>query len=417
MNAFEIVVYPFLFAAIYFEVFLLVTLLSASKKKAPVPESLLPRVAVIVPCWNEESTISATTDSLLALSYPKDKLRIVLVNDGSTDRTGEMLESYASNPQVKVVHQENGGKFAAVNFGIQNAGGADLIGCLDADSFVEPNALREMIPYFDDATIAAVTPAMSVHKPKNILEHMQHAEFVLGIALRYILAVVNGLYVAPGPFSLYRRRVFDELGGFKYGYQTEDMEMALRVQKAGYAIASAPSARVYTKVMRTVPTLLKQRTRWTSGFLLNMIHDYWSLVGNPRYGALGLLVLPLAFFSIVGGLVVAGIALYHVIESIVRTVSVTYGVPLSYTLMPRFSLEWSSLPVTGILLLSLLAMLGSIFFIILGKRVSQTPGHLGCGVILYIFVYALVAPLWLARSVVEVTTGAKLSWRNTDARF
>ncbi len=132
---------------------------------------------------------------------------------------------------------------------------------------------------------------------------MQHAEFVLGIALRHTLASVNGRHVAAGPFSLYRRSVRMELGGFRFGHQTEDMEMALRIQKAGYAIDSAPRARVYTKVPRSVPALIKQRTRWTSGFLRNVSQEYRSPVGNPRYGALGMIVLPLGFLALIGGLV------------------------------------------------------------------------------------------------------------------
>lgn len=267
MNA-EFFAYPFLFAAIYFEAFLLVTFLSAparaTRERTRVTHT--PNVAIIVPCWNEASTVGGTAESVLALDYPKDKLRLILVNDGSTDSTASAMDTFAGREGVTVVHQQNGGKHAALNAGIALAKDAELIGCLDADSFVEKNALLEIIPCFDDPRVGAATAAMSIHKPRTLLEQMQNAEYVLGIALRHILASVNGLHVTPGPFSFYRRSVIEELGGFRNGHNTEDMEMALRIQRAGYRIDSAHTAQVFTAVPRTVPALVKQRVRWTTGF-------------------------------------------------------------------------------------------------------------------------------------------------------
>ncbi|MGB4076775.1 MAG: glycosyltransferase family 2 protein, partial [Minisyncoccia bacterium] len=329
MHDLTVLSYPFIFAAIYFEAFLLVTLLSAPARKARdrALSTRTPTIAMIVPCYNEEATIAATTESLLALHYPKDRLRIILVNDGSTDGTGAHMDSYLPHPQVTVIHQKNGGKHSALNAGIALASDAELVGCLDADSFVDPEALREMIACFDEPKVGASTAAMSIHKPKNILEHTQNAEYILGIALRHILAAVNGLYVTPGPFSLYRRDLVLSLGGFRHGHHAEDMEMALRLQRAGYAIGSAHLARVYTKAPSTVPALVKQRTRWTTGFLRNVMNDYRDMVGNPRFGALGLLVLPLGFAAIIGGIGLFLLALYELVRRGVEAVVLASGVP------------------------------------------------------------------------------------------
>lgn len=417
MTPVEIAIYPFLFAAIYFQAFLLVTLLSrpAREMRARPASGKTPLVAMIVPCWNEESTVAGTVDSLLALDYPADKLRIVLVNDGSTDGTKAVMDAYQDHPQITVIHKENGGKHTAINAGIAAMPDAELVGCLDADSFVAPSAMREIIACFDDPKVAAATPAMSVYSPKNLLEHTQNAEFILGIALRHIVAAVNGLHVTPGPFSLYRRNVVVALGGFKYGHQTEDMEMALRLQKAGYAIDNAPRARVYTKGMKTVPALVKQRTRWTSGFLRNMLTDYRDLVGNPRYGALGVLILPLGFLAIVGGLVAFAMALYQLAKTLVDTYLITSGVPLSYTLsglVPAFgSLDWFFVPATLFALLIAIAAVGTAMLVILGKRISDTPGTLAKGMVGYLVVYGLIAPFWLLRSVADVATNTKRGWR------
>ena len=187
---------------------------------------------------------------------------------------------------VRIIRKENGGKHTALNAGIA-ATRAEIVGCLDADSFVEPSALREIVACFDNPRVAAATAAMSVHKPKNILQHMQNAEYTFGITLRHAFASVNGLYVTPGPFSFYRRSIVEKLGGFRYGHQTEDMEMALRIQHAGYKIENAPRARVYTKAPDTILELIRQRTRWTSGFLRNILNEYRHLIFSRRHSALG----------------------------------------------------------------------------------------------------------------------------------
>lgn len=411
------VAYPFLFAAVYFQAFLLVTFLSrpALAARERKVSTRTPKVAVVVPCWNEERTIKGTVDSLLALDYPAKLLQIVLVNDGSTDGTKAVMDNYLNHPQITVVHKENGGKHTAINKGTEIAHDAEIIGCLDADSFVSPEALKEMIACFDDPNVAATTPAMSVHKPTNLLERMQNAEFILGIALRHILAAVNGLHVTPGPFSLYRRAVLVELGGFRYGHQTEDMEMALRIQRAGYAIDSAPKARVYTKAPRSVPALVKQRTRWTTGFLRNMMHDYRDLIGNPRYGALGTLVLPLGFFAIVGGIILFAIVIFQLAYNLTQAIIITSGVPLSYTLstlVPKLgAIEWFYVPMTLFALLSAISIVGAIAFILVGRRISKTPGNIGMDLAGWVLLYGLVAPFWLIRSVADVATGTKRGWR------
>ncbi|MCF1193518.1 hypothetical protein LRR18_18155, partial [Mangrovimonas sp. AS39] len=95
------------------------------------------------------------------------------------------------------------------------------------------NALKEIVTCFDNENVGAATSSMTVYKPRTILEHIQSAEYLIGVLLRHILASVNGLYVTPGPFSLYRTSAILTVGGFRKGYNTEDMEMALRMQKAG----------------------------------------------------------------------------------------------------------------------------------------------------------------------------------------
>ena len=413
----ELLAYPFLFIAIFFESFVLVTFLSApatsarARKAADITDPHLPRVAIIVPCLNEGETVAATADSLLALQYPSDKLEIILVDNGSTDDTPTVMARYKGHPQVRVLLEKMRGKHNAVNAGIAVTD-ADLIGCLDADSFVEPDALLEIIPSFRDENVGATTAAMSVHKPKNILQHMQNAEYIFGITLRHVLSSVNGLYVTPGPFSLYRRRVVLALGGFREGHKTEDLEMALRLQKACYWIENAPRARVYTKAPLTLAALIKQRARWTTGFMRNVGIEYRGLIGRRRYGALGTIVLPLGFMAIASGILVFCLAIFMLVQRAVTAYQLRVGIPLSYAWLPHnLGFDWFHLPSSLYILLGLATVIGSVTMITIGKRLSKTPGSLARGLFAYIFLYGLIAPLWLLRATTDVALGKRRSWR------
>ncbi len=407
----QMLAYPFLFLALFFQTFTLVTFLSKPAREARrrVTGRTEPTVAIIVPCWNEGETVAATTDSLLALDYPKSKLEIILVDNASSDNTPEVMERYRSNPQVRIIHEARRGKYIAVNSGIA-ATSAEIIGCLDADSFVEPDALRESVAGFTSPDIAAVTAAMSVHKPKNLLQHMQNAEYILGIVRQNALAIVHGIHVTPGPFSLYRRDIILAVGGFRSGYQTEDLEMALRLQKNGYHIANAAGARVYTKAPSTLSALVKQRTRWTSGYLRNIINEYGGMIGNSKYGALGLITLPIGTLTIGSGILIFAVVIYELVKRLVHFVLVRVGVPLGYTLAVH-NFDWFYFPTTVYTLLGLLAICSALLMVAAGKHISKTPGSLGLGFVGYVLLYGFVAPLWLIRSSVDVAFGKRRGWR------
>lgn len=403
-------IYPSIFLALYFEVFIILGFFDsrASSRRGSRANLSFPSVSIIVPCHNEEKTVRATAESLKALDYPKDKLTIVLVNDGSTDGTKTVLDSFTTDPQIIVIHKEQGGKHTALNAGI-TATKSEFVGCLDADSFAEPKSLREVMAQFDDEKIGAVTSAMSVYEPKSILERMQHAEYLLGITLRHILSALNGLHVTPGPFTIFRRKTLEETGGFRSAHNTEDMEIALRIQKAGWTIQNAPQARIYTKAPRTVPGLVKQRVRWTSGFIRNAF-DYRDLIANPRFGVLGLLVLPLGVFSLYYTLVIISVLGTEFAQWIWKFVANAFRVPLSFTFrVPTFELFFA--PVSALSILAFIAITFTIVLIVTGARISGTKGRLGTSIMSYIAFYGLVAPLWTLRSIADVTLGVKRPWR------
>ncbi len=407
---FEAVVYPFLFLALFFEVFLILTYFETeSKKRRRIgATNVFPKISIIVPSYNEAKTLGQTVDSLLKLDYPKEHLDIILVNDGSTDGTAAIADAYTSNAHVRVLHKENGGKHTALNAGIAIATG-EYVACLDADSFASTGALREIISHFDDLQIGAVTASMSIHRPRAILERVQQAEYLIGILLRHILSTMNGLHVTPGPFTVYRRNVFKEIGDFRSAHNTEDMEIALRMQKAGWKIQNAPRARVYTKAPKEFRALLKQRVRWTTGFIRNSV-DYRELFGNPKHGALGMIVLPLGALSILASITLFIFSMVQLGQNTWDFGVTTSSVPLSYTLrLPVF--DWFFVPLNSIIVLGALATIIAIAFVVEGARISKTRAAVGPALLWYIPLYGFIAPLWLIRAIIDVSFGIHRSWR------
>jgi biofilm PGA synthesis N-glycosyltransferase PgaC len=150
-----------------------------------------------------------------------------------------------------------------------------------------------MIPYFNESMVMAVTPAMKVHHAGNILQKIQSAEYNIGILLKSIMHKLEAIHVTPGPFSLFKKEIFEKIGYFKHAHNTEDMEIAFRLQEHRYRIANCPNAFVYTITPNTFKKLYKQRTRWTYGFLKN-VQDYRHMLFNSKYGNMGMLTLPFA---------------------------------------------------------------------------------------------------------------------------
>ncbi|MBI5005017.1 MAG: glycosyltransferase family 2 protein, partial [Candidatus Lloydbacteria bacterium] len=116
---------------------------------------------------------------MLNIDYPKDRLRILAINDGSTDDTALVLKKYLGHPQIKVINKENGGKHTVLNMGIAQAT-TDFIGCLDADSYVKPDALIRLMRRFENPLVMAVVPSLHVSNAKTLIQKMQLVEYVIG---------------------------------------------------------------------------------------------------------------------------------------------------------------------------------------------------------------------------------------------
>lgn len=307
--------YPFLFFSLYFQVFLFLSFLENRKKikkEARREITTFPSVTVAVPCWNEEKTLGGTLDSLLELDYPKDKLKIVVVDDGSKDGTLSIARAYEEKHRglIFVYTKPNGGKHTAMNLALEKCD-TELFGCLDADSFVKKNTLREIISYFEaDEKVMAVTPCIHIKDPKTIVQRMQAVEYLMGVFVRKVYGELDAIQVTPGPFSIFKKIAFDIIGPYRKAHNTEDFEITLRMHLHHLKIANAHKATVYTYGPDTVQGFLRQHLRWARGFLENAI-DYRHMFFKKEYGNFGVITLPVAFLFAFYEVYVFTYSMYH----------------------------------------------------------------------------------------------------------
>lgn len=269
----------------------------------PAPAGWEPEVSIVIPAYNEEEHIEKTLESLLALDYPKSRLDIIVVDDGSSDSTYEKALAF-QNQGIRIFTKQNAGKGAALNYGIAHARG-ELVATMDADSAVTTNAIRELLPLFGEDDVMAVTPAVKIMPGKKLLVEVQRIEYLMILFSRKLLSFIDSVPVTPGPFSIFRKKVFGIIGGFDEKNLVEDQEICLRIQSANYRVASSMSAIIYTNPPDNMRDFLRQRVRWQRGGLRN----YWKYrtLIRPEYGDFGMFFVPLNYITIISLFILLGL--------------------------------------------------------------------------------------------------------------
>ncbi|MEA3430721.1 MAG: glycosyltransferase [Nanoarchaeota archaeon] len=391
-----------LFTLIYFYITLFE---NKSKIKSPELENY-PKVTIIVPAYNEEETIALTLNSLLELDYPKHKLEILVVNDGSTDKT-EVVAKTFSDKGVKVFSKKNGGKGLALNFALKHATG-DFVGALDADSFVDKYALKRILGHFDNPNVMAVTPSLKVWRPKTLLQKIQMMEFLIGIFLRKVFAFLHSLHVTPGPFTIYRKSYFDETGGYDHTTITEDIEIALRIQSMNLIIENSVDAYVYTKGPPTFKALFIQRIRWYRGFLDNVVK--YKYLFSKKYGLLGLFILPISFISV---FMVLFSVFYVIVKYIVQLTKFMINMNnINYDWMSlfQFNFDWFNINLGPTAFLGVIAFFAGICMILSAKSMSQEKTSLKMSYIWYLIFYWVLFGSWWFAALYYKIIGKKIKW-------
>jgi len=293
-------------------------------------------ISMICPAHNEEKTIVDTVRSLQMLNYPE--FEIIVVNDGSKDQTLERLLQaydlrrvdrvykrslptksvralYASPmvPNLIVVDKENGGKADALNCGI-NLSRYPLFSSMDADSVIEDDALLKAVkPFMEwpEETVAVggivrCANGCTVHEgrvthialPRQLLPVFQVVEYLRAfLSGRLGWSALRGLLLISGAFGVYRKSAVVDVGGYDSSTDTEDLELVMalhavyRERKKPYRIVFVPDPVCWTEVPGNWKMLRRQRNRWHRG-MLQSLSRYRRMMFNPRYGLMGMVVLP-----------------------------------------------------------------------------------------------------------------------------
>lgn len=296
-------------------------------------------ISILVPAHNEEATIVTSIRFSLALSYPEFEL--VVVNDGSTDRTLEVLREefrlvqiekpikivlkheqirgvYVSldHPQLLVVDKENGGKADALNAGI-NASQYPLLCSVDADSLLEEDSLMRAAKLFvEDREVVASGGIIrvlngctvvngkvtEVRAPSRLIECLQSVEYLRGFLVgRTSWNWTNSILIISGAFGIFRKDILLAIGGYRKTVG-EDMDIVIRMHrhcadnKIPCKVVFVPDPVCWTQVPSDYRSLLQQRNRWHRGLIDSLWHSR-GMVLNPKYGAVGLLAFPYFIFA------------------------------------------------------------------------------------------------------------------------
>lgn len=237
-----------------------------------------PFVSVIIPAYNEEVGIASTLKTLLNSTYRA--IEILVIDDGSQDGTGNRVQQFIYQYQsltqqslspisIQYYAKSNGGKGSALNYGIQVARG-EIICTFDADSVVDTHCIERFVSYFIEPTIMACAGHIKIGNRDTIIGLVQYLEYLMAFQLKKAEAILGTIFVIGGAAAAFRREVFTQLGGYAPSLLTEDMELSLRIQRAGMRIFYAHDAIVYTEGPMSIGTLAKQRLRWKRGYFESM---------------------------------------------------------------------------------------------------------------------------------------------------
>lgn len=253
------------------------------------PEMHIP-VSVIIPAFNEEKVIAATVSRILASDY--GDLEVLVVDDGSQDRTSDVVREHFGNvANVTLITIPNGGKARALNLALERARG-EVVVALDADTQFDRDTISRLVRWFVDPKIGAVAGNAKVGNRFNMITRWQALEYVVAQNLeRRALAALGILTVVPGAVGAWRRKVLLDLGGYPTDTLAEDQDLTIHLQRAGYKVHFDSSAIAWTEAPSTFATLAKQRFRWAYG-TLQCLWKYRDMTFQRRYGMLGMVALP-----------------------------------------------------------------------------------------------------------------------------
>ena len=249
-------------------------------------------VTVMIPAFNEEAVIVRSVRGVLASTDVR--LEVIVIDDGSKDRTGEVVRAaFADEPRVRLLSLENGGKARALNHGLELATG-DIVIALDADTQFEPTTIARLARWFSDPTLGAVAGNAKVGNRVNLVTKWQALEYITAQNLeRRALARLNAMMVVPGAVGAWRLEAIKSVGGYPDDTLAEDQDLTIAIQRAGWRVQYDQYAIAWTESPETFRGLAKQRFRWAFG-TLQCLWKHGSIIGFGKPRGLAIIGLPQA---------------------------------------------------------------------------------------------------------------------------
>ncbi|MGD0825163.1 MAG: glycosyltransferase [Terriglobales bacterium] len=251
-----------------------------------------PQVAVLIPAYNEEKVIERTIQGALDSDYPN--LRVIVIDDGSKDRTLEIARrafaAEAAAGRVLILTKPNGGKAEALNFGLEHIGAAEIFVGIDADTIIAPDAIARMVPHFLNPKVAAVAGNAKVGNRVNLWTRWQALEYITSQNFeRRALNTMGAVSVVPGAIGAWRTELVREAGGYHIDTVAEDADLTMALLRSGYRVEYEDMALAFTEAPTSANALMRQRFRWSFGILQSVFKHKGVFA---RKGALGFVALP-----------------------------------------------------------------------------------------------------------------------------
>ncbi len=250
-----------------------------------------PRVAVLVPAYNEETVIARTVRSVLNSDYAD--LRVIVIDDGSSDRTSEVArDTFAAeivSGKVVVLTKPNGGKAAALNYAVEQIGEEIYVG-IDADTIIASDAIGKLIPHFSDPLIGAVAGNAKVGNRVNLWTRWQALEYITSQNFeRRALDLFNVVTVVPGAIGAWRTAPVKLAGGYPVNTVAEDADLTMSLLEQGLKVIYEDRSLAFTEAPIDAKGLMRQRFRWSFGTLQAVWKHRAAFARNK---AMGLFALP-----------------------------------------------------------------------------------------------------------------------------
>ncbi|MGY0003976.1 bifunctional polysaccharide deacetylase/glycosyltransferase family 2 protein [Micromonospora sp. I033] len=341
-------------------------------------------VTIIVPAYNERTTIAAAVRSLATGTHPG--IEVLVVDDESDDGTAEEVERLGL-PNVRVARVPGGGKAAALNAGVALARN-DLLVMVDADTVVEPDAIHRLVQPFADPRVGAVAGNVKVGNRRRLLGRWQHIEYVIGFSLdRRLYDTLHCMPTVPGALGAFRREAVRAAGGLSRATLAEDTDLTMGVHRAGWRVVYEESAVARTEAPVTLAELWRQRYRWSYGTMQALWRHRRALVDRGPSGRFGRRGLPfIALFSVLLPLLAPVVDIFAV-----------YGM----FFLDRYEtvLAW------------LAVLVVQVVTAILAFRLDREPLRSLWALPLQQFLYRQVMYLVLVHSVITAFSGGRLKWQ------